>query len=686
MFLLLVQATNECQNTSSTTANNFSRCPAVSKALISRRKFSKSTVRYTVNGTSTFNPTVITLKLLISGDVELNPGDDNKDHESEQLKLPNRGLRIGQWNIEHLTDTKFEQISLILKTCNNIDILFLLETFLKPFNPDSVYNIPGYNLYRKDRDGTKAGGGLLAYVADRVRAKRMYEHEDDGIESMWFNVCPHKSNRPILVGALYRPPSTNADTDNKIEHHIESAYLRSQEMILVGDININYLNQNTYSKHRLAKAFKSLNMFQHVNVVTRPKSETCLDHVYSTNSNFISEIIVPNIGMADHLPVFACRKYFAHKKNSGHKVINYFDFKNLNTDALLDDLRNSPWDSAFVFDDVDDILNALELVLNQAVKEHIPLKQKRVKKSKQPDWLNNSIINAITQRDKELREARKSNNPNNWAKYKRTKCFVTNLIRKSKRNYFQESIDKNKGNPKEIWKAMKSLTKAKKLSKITEMKRDDGTSETDAHAIVNMLNEFFVNIASNLQTDTTPTEMDTIRLEDFVSSTLNNCITQFNIPAISVQDTQRMIDQLSIGKATGPDDVSVRLLKIIAPVFCEPLTQLFNLSIVKGRFPSKWKVARVTPLHKDGVRDCRDNYRPISVLSVLSKLLEKHVASHLMNYMVQNDLLYKLQSAFRDNHSTESALIHLTDQILFNLDQDEVTGMVLLIVERRPMS
>ena len=75
-----------------------------------------------------FNPNVITLKLLISGDVELNPGDDNKDHESEQLKLPNRGLRIGQWNIEHLTDTKFEQISLILKTCNNIDI-FLLETF-----------------------------------------------------------------------------------------------------------------------------------------------------------------------------------------------------------------------------------------------------------------------------------------------------------------------------------------------------------------------------------------------------------------------------------------------------------------------------------------------------------------------------------------------------------------------------
>ena len=119
-------------------------------------------------------------------------------------------------------------------------------------------------------------------------------------------------------------------------------------------------------------------------------------------------------------------------------------------------------------------------------------------------------------------------------------------------------------------------------------------------------------------------------------------------------------------------------VNLIAPVFCELLMQLFNLSIVKGHFLSKWKVARVTPLHRDGVYDCRDNYRPISVLSVLSKLLKKHVASHLMNYMVQNNLLYKLQSAFHDNHSTESALIHLTDQILFNLDQDEVTGMVLV--------
>ena len=89
-------------------------------------------------------------------------------------------------------------------------------------------------------------------------------------------------------------------------------------------------------------------------------------------------------------------------------------------------------------------------------------------------------------------------------------------------------------------------------------------------------------------------------------------------------------------------------------------------------------MARVTPLFKDGALDCRDNFRPISVLSILSKVCEKHVAASFMDYLVKTGLLYELQSAFRAGHSTESALISLTDQILFNLDEDKLSGMVFV--------
>ena len=139
-----------------------------------------------------------------------------------------------------------------------------------------------------------------------------------------------------------------------------------------------------------------------------------------------------------------------------------------------------------------------------------------------------------------------------------------------------------------------------------------------------------------------------------------------------------MINKLSSSKATGPDAISVKLLNMLSPVFSHPLTRLFNLSIVKGTLPSKWKVARITPLYKDGAHDSRDNDRPISLLSVLSKVMEKHVATSFVNYLAHSELLYDLQSAFCEGHSTESALIKLTNKILFSSDRDEVTGMIFV--------
>ena len=144
--------------------------------------------------------------------MEPNPGDGSR--ASPLVILPDRGLRISQWNIEQLTDSKLAQISLLLTTCNNVDILFLLETFLKPSKPDSVCNIPGYT-FRKDRI-QKKGGGLLVYVADRVKASMILDLEDDYVESLWLSVHPHNSNRPILIGAFCRPPSTSKEIDSMI--------------------------------------------------------------------------------------------------------------------------------------------------------------------------------------------------------------------------------------------------------------------------------------------------------------------------------------------------------------------------------------------------------------------------------------------------------------------------------------
>ena len=107
----------------------------------------------------------------------------------------------------------------------------------------------------------------------------------------------------------------------------------------------------------------------------------------------------------------------------------------------------------------------------------------------------------------------------------------------------------------------------------------------------------------------------------------------------------------------------MKVLKLVSPVFVQPLTRLINLSIKTGCFPTKWKMARVTPLFKDGAQDCQDNFRLISMLSILSKVCEKLVVASFMDYLVKTGLLYELQSAFCAGYSSESTLISLTDQI-----------------------
>ena len=103
-----------------------------------------------------------------------------------------------------------------------------------------------------------------------------------------------------------------------------------------------------------------------------------------------------------------------------------------------------------------------------------------------------------------------------------------------------------------------------------------------------------------------------------------------------------------------------------------------NLSISTGCFPSTWKTAQVTPLFKSGSCEDTSNYQPISVLPVLLKILERHVATSLCKHLHSYDLLYNLQSAFRPNHSMETALIKLTDELLFNMDNDMVTGLAFV--------
>lgn len=600
------------------------------------------------------------------------------------LSMPSKGLRFGQWNVNYLTNAKYEQIKLMLtsQSSKQLDVLFLIETFLKPTNSSSSFNIPGYTLLRKDRF-SKHGGGVAAYCSNDLNYRRRLDLEEDSVEVMWLEVYPYRSKRSLLLAGCYRPPSSSKDDDSKFEKVIERTYLKSIEVILTGDFNIDFINTNTYNKNKLAKSLSHMNFNQVINSVTRPISGSCLDHIYTNHSKRICNVVIPNYALSDHLPVFAVRKFNCHPSGSTklHKTFTYRDIRKLNVTSFRSSLSSTPWDTAFIVDSIDDCVDSWENLFMQTVDSLLPLKEKRVSKDKQPQWMTNEILDAIKKRDNLMSKARSSNHPDCWKLYRAARNSVVSKIEQSKRTYFKTSFRENKGNPKTVWKFLKSLgSHSTGPNKPPISLSDENNIDIrDAKHIANIFNGHFTSIASKLKTSMNLLNIPNLsKLKTFILSKIQPDATTFSIPTISTKEVINYLSKIPSNKATGVDGISPLLLKIGVHEIAPSIVKLINMSLSCMTFPSRWKTAKVTPLFKAGSTADVNNYRPISVLPVISKIIERHVHESLSSYLSDNGLIYSKQSGFRKKHSTETALAFIIDTLLFNIDKNKINGLVLV--------
>ena len=152
----------------------------------------------------------------------------------------------------------------------------------------------------------------------------------------------------------------------------------------------------------------------------------------------------------------------------------------------------------------------------------------------------------------------------------------------------------------------------------------------------------------------------------------------FSIPFITIPEVEKRIKELKDTKAVGPDDIPVKLLKLASPYIIEPLTYAYNLCIENNCFPTQLKEAKVIPLPKSQDTSHPKNLRPISLLPILSKPLERHVHKYMYQHLDKHNLLHKYQSGFRPNHSCQTALVKLIDSWLSSINRKETIGAVYL--------
>ena len=603
-----------------------------------------------------------------------------------RLNFDNKGLNIMNLNIRHLKP-KLDDIKILLQPSNKIDILGLCETFLHDDIPDSILGVDGYTFERRDRktcttvNDKHKGGGVLIYIAEHLDYQRKQNLESDSMESIWIEINL-KHTKPILINSVYRPPSASRQWLQVFSDNLENITTAENEIYVMGDINVDLSNQETANKS-LRHILELHDLTQMVKAPTRitSHSKTLIDHIYASHPHHVYNVSVPIIALSDHYPVCFTRKAGYNIKRNMHSYITYRCFKHFDNNSFCTDFINKIDEIEFSQTDTNFNFDKWHKIFIETLNKHAKMKTKRVKRKSQPDWYTDEIREAQNKRDYHHKKR-------NWTLYKKWRNQTKTLIRKHKKNLFSESIAQNKDGSY-LWKHINDINNQKKRNTLpSTLKVDQNTPIESKNEIADTLNSFFINISDKLKQDSCRPSTDTIsetgccdRLIDMVENKVPSN-TQFNIPLININELKEIISKLDPCKATGIEGVSPRVLKNAAGAIIPSLLQIINISIHTGQFPDILKYAKVFPIHKGGDESNPSNYRPISVLPLISKIIEKHVAKHLFRYLNKYNLLHTSQSGFRKGHSCQTALVKLVDNWLNHIDKGDIVGAIFFDLKK----
>ena len=593
-----------------------------------------------------------------------------------------KGLHFLHLNARSLLP-KIEELKLIAKK-SRAAVIGITESWLDSSVEDIEIEIPGYNIHRRDRD--RHGGGVCLYIKSNLPFNPRRDQEVEGLEAAWVEILLPKT-RPIAIGVCYRPPKQQ-NFYELLEKSCNSGLgLTENECILMGDFNTDILKNN--NKSILGKALANFNQMygltQLVNEPTRisATSESILDLLMVSDPDKICQSGVLCVGFSDHNLIFCTRKITRIPINN-HKSIRVRSMKRYSKESFVQLLAEQDWSSVLGNYNIEESWSNFKTIFLNILNTLAPLKEVRVKQRTAP-WINGEILELIRHRDKHLTKFKRTKNHSDYEQFLCYRNIVNHKINEAKSNYFANAVSENQNQPAKLWKTLKNMgcsTKSHKKSSNIGLVIDNNIC-FDKFKVANHFNNFFTTIAQSL-VDKLPAgsgRYGPSHVEQYyrLKGVIKN---MFRLNSVHRDMVYRHLINLKDSKSTGLDSLPAKFVKDGATVVADPITHIINLSLGTGLIPVDMKMARVVPLHKKNNKTETGNYRPVSVLGVISKILERVVYNQVYDYLSHNNLLYNLQSGFRPSFSTDTCLTHLTDYIKRECDKGNFTGMVLLDLQK----
>ena len=301
--------------------------------------------------------------------------------------------------------------------------------------------------------------------------------------------------------------------------------------------------------------------------------------------------------------------------------------------------------------------------------------------------MTKDLNKAISTRSRLRNVSKKTQEPSDILKYKKQRNFVKNLNLKTKRNYYKSLDPKKCNTSKTFWKTFKPMFSQKYVPAEKFMLVEDGEIIGDDKILAETMNNYFSNITKTLNVKSWP-EQTMIHSEDKILTAINKfrdhpsiikiksmikCDKKFEFQHILPETLKSKVNTLDASKSTG-GNIPINMIKETIDLIIAPLTDCLNSSINDGIFPQNMKLADITPIFKKYEKLHKKNYRGISLLSAFSKVYERILVEPIIQFM-QNKISDNL-CGFRQNYSTEDALLQLLENWRKHLDKQEIVGAI----------
>ena len=436
----------------------------------------------------------------------------------------------------------------IYMNISKLDILAINETKLDSSTSNCELDITGYDIVRLDREQNgRRGGGVCFYIRSNLNFAVRKDLRNKDLELLIIEISnPH--SRPFLVGTWYRPPNSSNNLFSLFEKTIDMIGAENLELYLLGDLNCNILSDTpSTNTSELLNIFTTYNLNQLITEPTRVtnNSQTLIDLCVTNTPDKVRASGVLSIGISDHSLVYLVRKSTCSKPVVNLSVKKRC-FKNFNEPAYLNDLSNLNWNVGYTLHDPNSMWDKWLNLLTSVIDKHAPIKKKRLGRRKSP-WITAELIHKIRLRDNLKKRFDMTRNDELWGQYKKARNDCNNSIRWAKRHYFTTSFNaaqlindltarkqRNECNIKKIVCDVKDVTKDSEIS--------------DA------FNTYFTSIGAELASNIRTTNLDAI---PYIPPTDK----VFTFSKINVDTANNLLKNINANKATGPDNISGRLLK-----------------------------------------------------------------------------------------------------------------------------